>query len=169
MTVTARLRPPVNASPAPRHSKFKRYYSPAPIRDGERAALLQWAHCYWHPDALTAYAETDGWEGCADLVLRNGAVLRHVIWIGIHVRRRSCREAAEDFAEIAVRNGIWRARYISLAQTFSEDIGRWAPEYGSLVLTAIWREARAEQDDRDTREAPGVSRRFCQLDRRGFK
>ena len=65
----------VNASP----TKFGRYYSTAPIDDGERGALLQWAHCYWHPDALTAYAETDGWEGCADLVLNDADVLRHVI------------------------------------------------------------------------------------------
>jgi hypothetical protein len=149
MTVLDTRPRPVNASPI----RFQRTYSAAPIDDNERAALLQWAHCYWHPDALTAYAETDGWEGCADLVLWDETVLRHVIWIGIHVRRRSCREAAEDFAEIAVRSGIWRARYISLAQSFSEDIGRWAPEDGDMRLTTIWREARAKQDEGSNKKA----------------
>jgi hypothetical protein len=122
---------------------------------GERecAALLQWALCYWHPDALAAYAEPEGYNGLNDCWWRTGDLLRHVIWIGIHVRRRSCREAAEDFAKIAVRNGIWRARYISLAQTFSEDVGRWAPEDGSRVLTTIWRAARAEQDEGSNKKA----------------
>lgn len=125
MQVLGASRSAVNASTA---SKFERYYSAAPIRVGEKAALLRWASCYVSDERLE--------RECGQALLADAA--RRCIAL----RRDSCREAAEQFAEIAAEHDVWFVRFCVLLQADDAEMGRWIARLPDGDLRAIWRAPR---------------------------